>query len=507
MPRGMGQLKHLKTLSLFVISNKERYCQLDELKDLDIGGSLKIKNLGSVTDASKERKVSMAKMMSINELELEWRTNYEDDDYESTRIRDEKIGEALEVSTARLKKLKMSGYKGVNLPKWAGKSCPSLTRLELKGLVNVNIIAISSDDNEMIVLYPLLEELVVVGMKKLRELVSPSCTGAFPNLTKLAIWYCPKLGALPPHLKSLKDVTVIGECSNELLYSIWNLNGTLTHLNLNELNNDVEHIFTVNNNRIEVVLFPLLEELKIGGMKNLRELVCPTISSAGAFPNLSRLRIFKCPKLGALPPHLKSLKDVYIHGECSDELLYSISNLSALTLLTLIELGERSVLFGGVRSTFQSLQSLSIERCPKLRRLFDEGMIMQETFMNRGTRGLISSLTELITNTKICCCQNKDFMNSLTELISNTKIGDCQNKDFMNSLTGLDIRNCPELMISLEEFRNFNINNSLRRLYIRRCPKLVFSEEADDFMALLRSLRNRLDPENFDVDIKLEVIT
>ncbi|XP_047339693.1 putative disease resistance protein RGA3 [Impatiens glandulifera] len=55
MPRGMEQLKHLKTLSWFVIGKKERYCQLDELKDLDIGGSLTIKNLGRVSDASMER--------------------------------------------------------------------------------------------------------------------------------------------------------------------------------------------------------------------------------------------------------------------------------------------------------------------------------------------------------------------------------------------------------------------------------------------------------------------
>ncbi|XP_047339588.1 putative disease resistance protein RGA4 [Impatiens glandulifera] len=473
MPRGMGKLKHLKTLSLFVISSKGRDCQLDELKELDIGGSLKLKNLGRVSDTSMKRGISMARKTNINELELEWRSLYEDKEGKNTR--DEKIGEALEVSTARLKILIMSGYEGENFPKW----------LELKGLDNVNTIASSSVDNEMIVLFPLLEELEIWSMKNLRELVSPSCwsAGAFPNLTKLAIWYCPKLGALPPHLKALKDVTFIGECSDELLYSIWNLSGTLTHLKLSGLNNDVEHgIFSVNNNMngIEVVLFPLLEELKIGGMNNLRELVSPNCWSTGAFPNLFKLDISYCPKLGALPPHLKSLKEVYIWGECSDELLYSISNLSALTRLTLVGLNERSVLFGAGykalmfddempstsssssnnnseaqlggrgRSTFQSLQSLRISYCKKLRRLFDEGMI--------------------------------------------SKISGCQNKHFINSLTELDIRICPELMISVEEFvGNLNINNnSLQRLTIWNCPKLVSSEEADDVIVLLRSLRTRL---------------
>ncbi|XP_047307587.1 putative disease resistance protein RGA3 [Impatiens glandulifera] len=477
MPRGMGQLKHLKTLSWFVIGKNERYCQLDELKDLDIGGSMTIKNLGKVSDASMERGISMAKKTSINELELEWRF-YEEDD-ESKRTRDEKIGEALEVSTARLKTLKISGYKGVNLPKWVGKSYSFLTHLEFMDLDNVNTIASSRD---VIELFPLLEELIVNYMKKLRELVSPGCwsTGSFPNLFTLFITDCPKLGALPPYLKALKHVTLEGECLDELLYSIWNLNGTLTHLNLNRLNNDVDM------NGIEVALFPLLEELFIRDMKNLRELVSPTIPSTGAFLNLCKLQISYCPKLWALPPHLKSLKDVSVWGHCSDELLYSISNLSALTHLTLGDMKERSVLFGAgymalmfddeipsssstladnnnnneaqLRSTFQSLQSLRIEWCKKLRRLFDEGMI-----------------------SKISGCQNKQFINSLTELI---------------------IQDCPELMISVEEFRNLNINNnSLQRLTISRCPKLV-SSEADDVIAILRSLRTKL--EFFKVDILLE---
>ncbi|XP_047339339.1 uncharacterized protein LOC124942819 [Impatiens glandulifera] len=590
MPRGMRQLKHLKTFSLFVISKNERDGQLDELKELDIVGSLTIKNLGRVSDASMERGISMAKKTSINALKLEWRsinefrsTIIEDDDNESKRIRDEKIGEALEVSTARLKKLKMIGYRGVNLTKLVGKSSPFLTRLEL------STIASNSVDNEMIVLFPLLEKLVIKVMKNLRVLVSPTIpsAGAFPNLSTLFIYNCPKLGALPPHLKSLKRVTLRGECSDELLYSISNLNGTLTHLNLSglnndvengiftvnnnmneievelfpllekldinnvknlrelvsgaipsagafpnlsslhisncpklgalppnlkslkdvsvsggcsdelfysisnlndtltdltlhQLNNDVEHIFSVNNNMngIEVVLFPLLEKLNIWSMKNLRELVSPTIPSAGAFLNLCTMFISNCPKLGALPTHLKSLKHIRIDGKCSDKLLYSISNLSALTHLHIENMNERSVLFGagymtlifddeaqlgggGVRSTnFQSLQSLYISSCKKLRRLFDEGMI--------------------------------------------SKISGCQNKHFFNSLTEFTIYKCPELMISVEEFENLNINNSLQRLWITKCPKLVSSEEADDFIALLRSLRTRLDPVNFIADILLE---
>ncbi|XP_047337992.1 putative disease resistance protein RGA1 [Impatiens glandulifera] len=509
MPGGMGRLKHLKTLSLLVIGMKKRDYQLDELKELDISGSLKIKNLGRVSDASIARGVSMAKRSSINKLELDWTSDDyddEDDDNERKSTRHEKIGEALEVSTTRLKILIMSGYKGMNLPKWVGKPYSSLTRLELWGLDNVNTIASSSNDNKVIVLFPLLEKLVIGLMNNLRELVSPSCwsiTGAFPNLCKLYIYDCPKLGRLPPHLKALKDVIVDVKCSDELLYSILNLNG-LTHLTLSGLNNHGDHIFSVNNmntsassddmNGMEVVLLPSLEIFTIREMKNLRELVSPTIiPSTGAFPNLCSLRIDNCPKLGALPVlHLKALKDVSVSGECSNELLYSISNLSALTHLKIYRMGERRVLFGVGKtlmfdnneaqrrqSTFQSLQHLEISSCHKLRRLFDEGMIMQEETL------------------KISDRQNQQKYHHLLQ--GQRK----RTRGLINSLTQLTIYECPELMISLEEFRNLNINDSIQRFCIMDCTKLVSSkdEEADDFIALLSTLRARLDPKNFYVDI------
>ncbi|XP_047314506.1 putative disease resistance protein RGA4 [Impatiens glandulifera] len=390
MPRGMGQLKYLNRLSLFVIGNEERDCQLDEIKELDIGGSLTIKNLGRVRDASIARGISMATKSSINSLKLEWTSDDEAGDNQSKSTRHEKIGEALEISTTRLKILRMYGYKGVNIPKWVRKPSLSLTRLVLKGLDNVNNIATSHD-----------------------------------------------------------------------------MNG------------------------IEVVLsFPFLKVLTISNMKNLRELVSPTIHSPGTFPNLCTLQISYCPKLGALPPHLKALKHVIVWGDCSDELLYSISNLSALTHLSIQHMEERCVLFRSgkalmfddeIRSTFQSLQSLSIWGCKKLRRLLDEGMIMQETL-------------------KISAFQNQQKHHLLqgqqterTRAVIN----------LMNSLNDLDIHFCPELMISVEEFGNLNINNSLQRLFIKDCPKLVSSKEADDVMELLRSLRARLDPMMFHVDILL----
>ncbi|XP_047340455.1 putative disease resistance protein RGA1 [Impatiens glandulifera] len=387
MPRGMGQLKHLKTLSLFVIGKTEREGQLDELKELDIGGSLVIKNLERVSDASIAKGVSMARKSSINKLELEWKSNEKVDDNQ-TNTRYEEIGEALEVSTTSLKILKMRGYKGVNLPKWVGKLYDSsLTRLELVDFDNV------------------------------------------------------------------------------------------------------KHIFAINNlNGIS-----LLEELTVGAMMNLRELVSPIPGSTTneAFPHLSTIQILHCPNLHRVPPsHFKSLNDLTLWGECCNELLYSISNLSGLTRLSLNHMGERSVLFPadkalmvdhdnnnietqGGRSSFQSLRYLKIHNCDKLICLFDEGTIIQ-----------FPSLQIL----KIYSCPK------LGELGGRTARGVMMN---FNSLMELHINDCPELMISLKDLDI----NLLQYLYISDCPKLVSSEEADDVTALLRSLRARLDQEKFCVDI------
>ncbi|XP_047309664.1 putative disease resistance protein RGA3 [Impatiens glandulifera] len=125
MPRGMGQLKHLKTLSLFVIG-KKRDCQLDELKELNIRGSLEIRNLGGVSNTTIARgHISlMAKKSSINMLELNWDNDWEDNDEDDDKdwIKKkklhEKIGETLEVPTTMLKILIMRNYKGVYFPCW-----------------------------------------------------------------------------------------------------------------------------------------------------------------------------------------------------------------------------------------------------------------------------------------------------------------------------------------------------------------------------------------------------
>ncbi|XP_047338659.1 putative disease resistance protein RGA3 [Impatiens glandulifera] len=385
MPRGMGQLKRLKTLNLFVIGNEMDHCQLDELKELDIKGSLGIMNLERVNDTSiaKWGIIFAVKRLNINRLELKW--TYERDTYEMKK-RHEEMGEALDVPTTSLKALRIWNYKGVNVPKLVGKSAGSLTHLELFSLGNVkHIFPInnnmntddSSDDNGMVV-FPLLERLEIRHMRNMTELDSPNCcsiTKAFPNLCEIEIFYCPKLHTLP-HFESLKILTIEGYCSDELLYSISNLSG-LTHLNLHTSN--------------RIVLFNEAQ---------------------------------------------------------------------------------------GRRLTFQSLRHMKIMWPFMLSCLVDEGVVMQ-----------LPSLQTL----RISDCK---------ELVS---LGGKPSRGVMNlnSLTNLHIEDCPELTISVDEFGSLNID-SLQSLYIRNCPKLLFSEEADDVIALLRSLRARLGHRNFHVDILLQ---
>ncbi|XP_047338705.1 putative disease resistance protein RGA1 [Impatiens glandulifera] len=383
MPQGMRQLIHLKTLSLFVIGKENDHCQLDELKELNIRGYLRIKNLGRVTNASIARgRTSFASQKSsINMLELQWEDNDEDDDKKKNRH--EETGEALEVPTTSLKILKMRGYTGLNLPKWVRKSSDYLTHLEFYKLENVKHIfpinnSVSRNDNGMIV-FPLLEEFAIHHMRNLRELVAPPySTRAFPRLSMLEISYCPNLRNLPQHLK---DLTVVGECSNDLLYNISNLSG-LTDLHL--------------------------------------------------------------------------------------------SNLEARNILF-----QETMLFGNInetqggRSSFQSLRHMKIEYCSKLSCLFDDGMMMS---------------LPLLQTLSISDCQN------LTSLSRKKIISGVTN---LASLTTLHIERCPAMKMLLTEFGNLN---SLQYLYIASCPKLVSSEEAIDVVALLTSLKVRLGRHNFHVE-------
>ncbi|XP_047314394.1 putative disease resistance protein RGA4 [Impatiens glandulifera] len=399
----IGCLKHLRYLNISYMC-KKKDCQLDELKELNIGGSLEIRNLGGVSNTTIARgHISlMAKKSSINMLELNWDNDWEDNDEDDDKdwIKKkklhEKIGETLEVPTTMLKILIMRNYKGVYFP-WLEKLSGSLRHLELWCLENLKHIFTNSDDIGMAV-FPFLEKLKIYNMMNLREFMCPSCCyniGSFSNLCKIEIYDCPNLGTFPPHLKSLKDLTLDGECSDELLYSISNLS-SLVHLN-------------IYNFKSRVVLFP--------------------------------------------------------------KEMFGVNNEVLLTQ--------------GLRSTLQSLLQLNIMGCHKLSCLFDEKMIMQ---------------LPLLQTLRILNCRNLASLSRKRHIQGEG--GVTRGVTNLNSLTSLIIENCPELMMLLEEFEY--LHNSLQILYIRSCGKLVSHEEADNVILFICSLQARFGHKNIDVDILKE---
>ncbi|XP_059656963.1 disease resistance protein RGA2-like isoform X1 [Cornus florida] len=108
-----------------------------------------------------------------------------------------------------------------------------------------------------------------------------------------------------------------------------------------------------------------LKHLEISGMPCLERL--SREEEKDVFPCLSRLIIGDCPKL-TLMSCLPSLKDLQVNG-CSDVLLSSISNLSALKSLKIWRCDEIESLPEQGLQGLNSLRSLEVFDCRKLKSL------------------------------------------------------------------------------------------------------------------------------------------
>ncbi|XP_060965738.1 putative disease resistance protein RGA3 [Cannabis sativa] len=106
LPPNIGKLSCLKTLSRFIV-DKRKGCQLDELKDLNIGGDLEINNLENVIMSPIEaRFANLSEKTNLKNLSLSWNNN---EDISEENAKD--VLEALAPPTS-LKLLEIVNYKG-----------------------------------------------------------------------------------------------------------------------------------------------------------------------------------------------------------------------------------------------------------------------------------------------------------------------------------------------------------------------------------------------------------
>nr|AAR19098.1 NBS-LRR type disease resistance protein Hom-F [Glycine max] len=423
VPAHLGKLKYLQVLMSSFNVGKSREFSIQQLGELNLHGSLSIRQLQNVENPSDALAVDLKNKTHLVELELEWDSDWNPDD--STKERD--VIENLQPSK-HLEKLTMSNYGGKQFPRWLFnnsllrvvsltlKNCkgflclpplgrlPSLKELSIEGLdgiVSINADFLGSSSCS----FTSLESLEFSDMKEWEEWECKGVTGAFPRLRRLSIERCPKLkGHLPEQLCHLNSLKISG----------WD---SLTTIPLD--------------------IFPILKELQIWECPNLQR-----ISQGQALNHLETLSMRECPQLESLPE--------------------------------------------GMHVLLPSLDSLWIKDCPKVE-MFPEGGLpsnLKSMGLYGGSYKLISLLKSalggnhslerlVIGGVDVECLPDEGVLpHSLVNLWIR-ECGDLKRLDYrglchLSSLKTLTLWDCPRLECLPEE----GLPKSISTLGILNCPLL-----------------------------------
>jgi len=437
MPKHMGNLNNLQSLSYFIVE-EQNVSDLKELAKLNHLADAAIVNL-------KDKKY-------LEELHMKFDGGREEMD-ESMAESNVSVLEALQPNR-NLKRLTISKYKGNSFPNWIrGCHLPSLVSLNLQfcGLCSLlpplgtlpflKKLSISDCDGIKIIgeefhgnnstIVPFLS-LEVLEFEKMNNWEEWLCLEGFPLLKELYIRECPKLKmALPQHLPSLQKLFIndckmleasipkgdniididIKRCDRILVNELpTSLKKLVIHEN-QYTEFSVEQIF-VNNTILEVLELDLSGSLKyptfdlccynsLGELSitrwcssslsfslhlftNLYSLWfvdCPNLDSfpEGGFPcNLLSLKITNCPKLIASRQEwgIKSLKYFFVGDDFENVESFPEENLLPPTLLylNLNNCSKLRIMNNEGFLHLKSLEFLYISNCPSLERLPEEAL-------------------------------------------------------------------------------------------------------------------------------------
>ncbi|KAG4977429.1 hypothetical protein JHK86_036903 [Glycine max] len=501
VPAHLGKLKYLQVLMSSFNVGKSREFSIQQLGELNLHGSLSIRQLQNVENPSDALAVDLKNKTHLVELELEWDSDWNPDD--STKERD--VIENLQPSK-HLEKLTMSNYGGKQFPRWLFnnsllrvvsltlKNCkgflclpplgrlPSLKELSIEGLdgiVSINADFFGSSSCS----FTSLESLEFSDMKEWEEWECKGVTGAFPRLQRLSIMRCPKLkGHLPEQLCHLNYLEISG--CEQLVPSA--LSAPDIHkLDLGDCGKlQIDHPttlkeLTIRGHNVEAALleeigrnyscsnknipmhssYDYLVRLDIsGGCDSL------TTIHLDIFPILRRLYIGKCPNLQRIS-----------QGQASNH----------MQRLGISECPQLESLPEGMHVLLPSLHYLYIYKCPKVEMFPEGGLPSNLKYMGLyGSSKLISllksalggnhSLESLsIGELDVECLPDEGVLPHSLVFLRIMDCGDLKRLDYkglchLSSLKELVLVGCPRLQCLPEE----GLPKSISYLQITRCPLL-----------------------------------
>ncbi|KAL0396050.1 UNVERIFIED_CONTAM: putative disease resistance protein RGA1 [Sesamum calycinum] len=393
-PPGLGDLIYLRELSIFIVGRDASH-QIDQLKELNLGGSLSIGGLENVSNTEDAKKANLMTKNNLTSLGLLWTDGAEKT--ESTEYYEELL-QGLQPHH-NLEIIRIKSYQGFNFPNWMSalalknlkkvslESCrrcehlpplgklPSLTDLNLDGMHSLKYL----DDERYVngeIPFPLLTTLSISDMPNLEEFRRGNSVESFACLKEIKIRQCPKLRGLP-FLPTLRSLDISGSISATLLGSLRFLT-SLTSLKLSDIP--------------ELAAFPEGFLQNNNALENLQIDSLAIITLSNVLDNLSALkalRLYDCNHLEFLPEGLKnlgSLETLDIFG-CDGLRLFPAATMEHLSSLRFLQIGNCKKLkpLSGPMNQTTALRDLYLNCLPELKdlpesmQLFRIGEEMQET--------------------------------------------------------------------------------------------------------------------------------
>lgn len=480
MPLGIGELIYLKTLSIFIVGT-ETGQSLNQLRSLNLGGELSIRQLENVTFSSEastaDSSPDLIGKRNLQSLNLSWRNDNEGTNRGSNNDAGtlEKVVNFLQPH-GYLKRLSIKQYGGICFPGWIGvlklpnlievvlincrrcKNLPSLGQLPfLKVLYLQGMDAVKNIGSEFYgegtkIPFPSLKELSLIDFPNLEYWWSVNGGEEFPSIVKLTVHKCLRLNNMPsfPSLHHLE----LRSCNDVVLQSTKNLT-SLTSLIIEEFPEQLVFLdYLLQNNT-------LLLSLRISSCPKLYS-ISPNL---GNLLNLRTLTVRWCGELVSLPEGLRnlSLLESLEITECHSliSLPESIQGLSSLRSLSIENCNNITSLSPGLQF-LSSLEHLTIMFCPKLGSLPDD-------FQH------LSTLKSLYI---LNCPQLESLPEGLqyATALQSMEILSCPSLQvlpewvaYLTSLRSLTLSDCHNLT-SLPG--SFQCLSSLQHLSIRECPIL-----------------------------------